>query len=440
MRRLQMTTLAVLLTLVARFAPERARADNVRASASSEQEGSPAAGAVDADRFALDDRHAWRGKAGEESWWWQCAWSEPREVGAILQIVGDDSLAFRNAPKRSVWQASLDGKTWTDLEETAVADERRIYRLHRLSSPRQIKFLRMKIESAQGEFPTLREVQVFADPKTDVEFPEWIVAVSTIDRAEWQKNMPEGRQFVPLARSCPGWEHLQAQFVWLDSFDEAFVSVEPQPLCAFLSGNFSDFCQKERTVWRGTQEVLEKGRLPIWASCGGAQGLAILAEVGAERPWDCPHCRDPKNPKSPIYGHIGHTSAGPHNCGDYSACLFERGKQSVLAKADDPVFEGLAREFEVMESHCGQIEYAPKGWMQIAGRGNVGRTEFQCLRVKDRYIYAAQFHIEMAGTPETSRRIMSNFLTLAKAWGGYNLAAKPVPAPVPYERRQEQQK
>jgi len=330
-----MTTLAVLLTLVARFAPERARADNVRASASSEQEGSPAAGAVDADRFALDDRHAWRGKAGEESWWWQCAWSEPREVGAILQIVGDDSLAFRNAPKRSVWQASLDGKTWTDLEETAVADERRIYRLHRLSSPRQIKFLRMKIESAQGEFPTLREVQVFADPKTDVEFPEWIVAVSTIDRAEWEKKMPEGRQFVPLARSCPGWEHLQAQFVWLDSFDEAFVSVEPQPLCAFLSGNFSDFCQKERTVWRGTQEVLEKGRLPIWASCGGAQGLAILAEVGAERPWDCPHCRDPKNPKSPIYGHIGHTSAGPHNCGDYSACLFERGKQSVLAKADE---------------------------------------------------------------------------------------------------------
>ena len=60
---------------------------------------------------------------------------------------------------------------------------------------------------------------------------------------------------------------------------------------------------------------------------------------------------------------------------------------------------------------------------------------FQCLRVKDRYIYAAQFHVEMAGTPENSRHIMSNFLKLAKEWGGYNPAAKPIVEPTSFEKR-----
>jgi GMP synthase-like glutamine amidotransferase len=39
----------------------------------------------------------------------------------------------------------------------------------------------------------------------------------------------------------------------------------------------------------------------------------------------------------------------------------------------------------------------------------------QCMRVKDRLIYAAQFHIEMQGSPEVSRCMMSNFLALASA-------------------------
>ena len=52
----------------------------------------------------------------------------------------------------------------------------------------------------------------------------------------------------------------------------------------------------------------------------------------------------------------------------------------------------------------------------IAGAGAGTLTKTQCLRVKDRPIYAAQFHIEMAGTPENSRTIMANFLKLAREW------------------------
>jgi hypothetical protein len=150
----------------------------------------------------------------------------------------------------------------------------------------------------------------------------------------------------------------------------------------------------------------------MWASCGGAQGLAILAETGVERAWDCPQCRDPTNPKLPIYTHIAGSSR--RKCGDYSGCVFERGPYRIRQLSADPVFRGLPPEFRAMESHCGQIEWAPKGWELIATCGEGGKTTTQCLRLKDHLVYAAQFHIEMQGTPESSKRIMENFLAMCQ--------------------------
>ena len=373
------------------------------ALASSNRNGSTPSGAIDADQFGIEPSQMWSGSEDAKTWWWQCRWEQPRLVGAILQIVGDDPLVLRNAPRRFVWQFSLDGREWVDLNETSIEVEGQNVPQGCIDSStrRRMQYLRIRIDAAQGDFPAIRHVEVYEDTKAHVDFPDWIITVATIDRPEWEKNNSEGKQFVSLARSCPGWENVPAQFIWLDHFDEKFVSTEPRPLCAFLSGNFSDFCQKDREVWRGADEIVKAGHLPIWAACGGAQGLAILADTGLEKPWDCPHCRDPLNPKSPIYGHIGHRSETLRKCGDYGDCLFERGKSRVLMIADDPAFEGLhAHEFEIMESHCGQIEYAPKGWVHIVTKGPGGKTNFQCLRVNDRYIYAAQFHIEMAGTPK----------------------------------------
>ena len=89
---------------------------------------------------------------------------------------------------------------------------------------------------------------------------------------------------------------------------------------------------------------------------------------------------------------------------------------------EDPAFAGLGREFQVMESHCGQIEWPPKGWELIVTAGPGTKTKSQCLRLTgqpgepDVPVYAAQFHIELDGTPETSRTIMGNFLRLAREW------------------------
>jgi hypothetical protein len=157
--------------------------------------------------------------------------------------------------------------------------------------------------------------------------------------------------------------------------------------------------------------------------------LAILEETGVDRPWDCPRCRDPKNPRLPIYSHIGHTA--PAVCGDYGSNVGERGKYRVRQVAQDPVLAGLPEVFEIMESHIGQITYPPEGWVRVVTKGPHAHTVNQCIRVKDRYIYAAQFHMEMEGTPESSRTIMGSFLRLAREWGGYNPGGKPVATPRP---------
>src|SRR5258708_31154295 len=119
-------------------------------------------------------------------------------------MVGEDPVVVQIAPRKYVWQARLDGQKWDDIEETAVEAERRMYRLHRLKSPRRLQYLRMKIDAAQGDFPALREIEAFADSAARVDFPEGIIAVSTIDRSEWEKKKGEGRHVLPLARSCPG--------------------------------------------------------------------------------------------------------------------------------------------------------------------------------------------------------------------------------------------
>ena len=394
------------------FAREVVPAIEPQVTASSYQPGHSPAAAIDGDRFSVGEGAGWISAPGETRSWWQIDFGHQRRIGALLQIVGTHTFVFENAPTHYVWRGSRDGLVWEDLPGARGDQESRMYRLHRLQRAQEVRFLRLEIASCQGVASCLREVEFYDNPRVAPIFPEWVVAVNVTHDGRLPGH---GREFIPLAQRCD--PRIQAQQVWLTDFTPEFLAVEPRPLAAFLSGSFKDWCEVDRTHWRGVQRVLREARTPLWASCGGAQGLAIVAENGVDAPWDCPHCRDPRHPKLPIYGHIGHQHPGDaHSCGDYSDCVFERGPHRIRAVLPDPVFSGLDAEFEAMESHCGQIEFAPKGWRVIAVGGQGTKTRNQCLRLDGRPIYAAQFHIEMDGTPETSRSIMHGFLGLARDW------------------------
>jgi GMP synthase-like glutamine amidotransferase len=424
LRSITWALLIALLALPAGTRPLWAGSPPGEVTASGSAAGTAPAGAMDGRRFALAPASLWKGD--KPSCWWQIRFPEPRAVGAILQINGEDEHRLHNAPRNYAWQRSDDGQTWHTIPETVVRREKRLFRIHRLNEPIRTRYLRLQINLAEGDLPALREVEFYPTTDAAIPFPDWVIAVSSL---EGPCQLGAGLPFIRLARRCPGWENVPGQWVWHGDFDEAFVAAEPRPLCAFLSGSFLEWCQCEREPWRGVQQVLKNRNLPMWGACGGAQVLAILEETGVDRPWDCPRCRDAKSPRLPIYSHIGHT--GPAPCGDYNRNVGERGKYRMRQVARDPVFAGVPEVFEIMESHVGQITYPPKGWVRVATRGPGAHTVNQCLRVKDRYIYSAQFHMEMDGTPENSRTIMSNFLRLAREWGGYNPHGKPVAPPQP---------
>ena len=393
------------------------------ASSSSCDGAAAAAGAIDGNRISTGEGKFWRGEVGEPAWWWQIDFGEERKVGALFQINGDDELALRHAPRDYIWQMSTDGEDWVELPETRIQGEQRCFRIHRLDRSIICRALRLVVLAADDGAPALREVEFYASQTEAIDFPQWLLAVNT----ETAERLPfQCPLFVALAHECELGIELPAQAIDVATLNESFLAIEPTPLCAFLTGNLVDWCQQPREAWRGAKQVLDNGRLPIWASCGGAQGLAIVSEFGVEQPWDCPHCRDPHKPLLPIYTHIGHTA--DRACGDYSGCVFERGPYRVRQVVPDPAFAGLGEEFEVMESHCGQIAYPPQGWTLVATAGRDAKTKTQCLRRDGRFIYAAQFHIELPGTPESSHAIMNNFLQMAKQWGGYQPNCERLPS------------
>lgn len=250
--------------------------------------------AVDGNRFSVTS--AWAGDSGTNAWWWQIEFPEARLIGAILQVHGDHEFVLRHAPKTYVWELSMDGQSWRPSGGLSQTNERRLFRLHRLTRVETARFARLRISEAHGGFPVLREVEFYDSPEAVVAFPDWVVAVNVTHDA----TLPgHGQEFIPLAKSADS--ALQAQQVWLTDFRDDFIAAEPRPLCAFLSGSFKDWCEVNREHWRGVQQVLRGRRLPLWASCGGAQGLALVSEYGVDQPWDCPHCRDPLQPKTPLY-------------------------------------------------------------------------------------------------------------------------------------------
>lgn len=399
---------------------------NWTVSTSGTAEGTSETGALDGNRMSTDSKSLWKGTKAQKAFW-QVTFPESREIGAILQINGDHPLALQNAARNYYWQGSLDGTSWKVLRETVTHHEKRLYRIHRLAEPVKVRHLRLVVNLTTGDAPTLREVEFFSEVDAKIPFDDWIVAISSHE----DPDQPlVGKPFVQLARTCDGMENLPAQCLWHGDFDESFVSAEPRPLCAFLSGSYLEWCQCAREPWRGVEKVLKSRRLPMWGACGGGQILAILEVTGVDRPWDCPRCRDPNSPLLPVYSHIGHLGDSP--CGEYDQNIWERGIYQMQITANDPVLEGVPEVFEIMESHIGQMDFVPPGWTRIITKGPGAHTINQGLRVNTAPIYAVQFHMEtFAKTHDVSRTIMSNFLREAKAWGGYHPNATPLAPPTP---------
>lgn len=405
-------------------------------TASSSQLNYDPAGAFNGNRFDSSLNNCWKGIAGQSGWYWQMNYTQPHQIGSLLMIMGEPQpdnpqleLYQINAPLDYIWQYSNDGTTWTNIDETLVEFEPRIFRIQRFASPITAKYFRLNITDCFGLYPTIREIEFYDSTTANISFPNWLVAVDITNEIDGPYGNTEW--FFDRARQCTGWTDVQGQQIWVPIFCESYLNVEPYPLCVFVSGSFDEWCQVSRDYFSGMSEVLTNGNVPMWASCGGAQLFGLLSEPGWINPWDCPRCRERLNhnpPYSPIYGYIGYIdpSIEPLACASYENNIYEQGDYRITKVGTDPAFTGLTDPFYAFEWHCGQLNYLPTGWHQIGGApaGEQYRTQMQCFRKDNKYIYGAQFHIEndssSSGTNNNSRTIMVNFLNLAVQSGGYH--------------------
>jgi len=422
-----------------------------KASASSEFGGPamfPAWAANDGDRYAVGERKCWRGALREKTWFWQIDFTKPKTVAKLLQIMGLDSHVLMSAPKDYIWQWSNDGKSWRDIPGSKVAGETRLFRIITFSTPLRARYFRIKITSATGSAPAIREIEMFSDRRDNVKADPWFYVVNAaVERRDRLTVLESMDGFLSAARQSEGWENVQAQDIQATDFNENTLKPEPSPFCAFMTGSFLDWCQVERSNYTGVEEVLKNRNLPIWASCGSAQLLLILEQHGSRVPWVCPHCEWTRPdyyktaPRPFVVGHVG--CQGHPKCGElYGFCVGENNKQDIpYGQAEysftkvvpDPVFQGLPDPFRVVNRHWCEVKFLPQTWVLIATKcpGPEGLTKHQIMRVRNRYIYACQGHPEMAAYAggRDGLPLIKNFLDLAYGWGGYNQDGKDVPDP-----------
>src|SRR3972149_6664890 len=103
----------------------------------------------------------------------------------------------------------------------------------------------------------------------------------------------------------------------------------------------------------------------------------------------------------------GHQFMALHLGGDAKAAKVpEFGKTRLVVDAENTLFEGLPREFEVWESHNDEVAALPKGFELLAHSENCG---VQAMRSRDRPLFGVQFHPEVEHT-QFGYDIFRNFL------------------------------
>ena len=283
-----------------------------------------------------------------------------RDVGAIVQIHGDHEFALRNAPRDYVWQTSQDGMTWEDLKETATDDERRTFRIHRLrSEPTGPMAEARSIASAEGDAPASARGRVLWRPASR--------RSRFLPGRSWSAQPAQARfpaRGAPRFIAWPGplRAGVSSSFRtsgWVISTSE-FIAIEPRPLCAFLSGNFIDWCQQNRDHWRGTAAILRDWKPADLGLVRRGSGAGDPCRDRVDRPWDCPQCRDPEDPQLPIYTHIARLRPAQVRR-LLRLCLRAWAVHDPAAFSRPGLPSVCLTEFRAMESHCGQIEWAPEG-------------------------------------------------------------------------------
>jgi GMP synthase-like glutamine amidotransferase len=169
---------------------------------------------------------------------------------------------------------------------------------------------------------------------------------------------------------------------------------EERGVCALaVSGNVTDWDHYDMATFRPLLDLIQDGRLPVIAFCGGHQLLALWygADCGPLRKLD-PGEADPNDSFGPGY-------------------FKEVGFKPVRVVKDDPLFATLGEAPVFFESHYWEVVEPPAGFELLA---STAECRVQAMKHSQYPIYSTQFHPEVNNEANPDGlTLLQNFFRIA---------------------------
>ena len=173
----------------------------------------------------------------------------------------------------------------------------------------------------------------------------------------------------------------------MEKLRPAFLALSPNgiPWCKYRGKNGEDL----KNFFSALRVIIEDMRIPVIGICGGHQALALA-----------------------FGGKVGPIRGGEDDCLPYGNNPTERGRHNVDIVKTDPLFLGMGKTINLVQSHYDEVKKLPAGFVALAENK---MCPYQIIRHPERPAYGVQAHTEyyLNSRPDGGI-LLRNFLNIAR--------------------------
>ncbi len=188
----------------------------------------------------------------------------------------------------------------------------------------------------------------------------------------------------------------------------SFLALSPNgiPWCKYRGKNGQDL----DNFFKALRVIVEDIQIPVVGICGGHQALALA-----------------------FGGKVGPIRGGEDDCFPYGHNPTEKGRRDVYVLHRDPLFLGMDKSLNLVESHYDEVKRLPKGFIALAENK---MCPYQIIRHPARPAYGVQAHTEyyMNSRPDGGI-LLRNFLDIVRTHN--RIARNPNGAPTPVSQARD---
>lgn len=189
----------------------------------------------------------------------------------------------------------------------------------------------------------------------------------------------------------------------------AFLALSPNgiPWCKYKGKNGQDL----ENFFKALRIIVEDLKIPVVGICGGHQALTLA-----------------------FGGKVGPIRGGEDDCFPYRQHPTEKGRHDVYVLHRDPLFLGMGKSLNLVQSHYDEVKKLPQKFVALAENK---MCPYQIIRHAQRPAYGVQAHTEyyMNSRPDGGI-LLRNFLDIVRTHNRIVRHPDAAPKPVSHVKRQ----